>query len=70
MALTDSELLDKIDDAIEATLLGRDVSFEGQRITMEDLNTLYKIRERVQKKVNAAAGSGMGRNNVGLKSRD
>jgi len=69
MALTDSELADKIDDAIEAALLGKDVMFEGQRITMENLDSLFRIRERLQKRVSAAAGNGMAKNNVGLKKR-
>ena len=70
MALTNSELLDKIDTAIESALLGKDVMFDGHRVTLDDVGRLYSIREKVLRKVNAAAGNGMMKNNVGILKRD
>lgn len=70
LALTYSQLLDKVDDAIEASLLGQDVMFEGERITMANLDTLMRVRDRLKKKVRAEAGSGMMISNVGIKKRN
>ncbi len=69
MALSNSELLDKIDTAIENALLGKDVMFDGHRVTLDGINALYTIRERVLRKVNAAAGNGMQKHNVGILKR-
>lgn len=69
MAKTNAEWLELIESAMEAVLLGKDVMFEGQRITMEDFSTLEASRDRFLKKINAAGGNGMAKNNVGLKKR-
>ena len=70
MSLTDAEILDKIDDAIESVLLGKDVMFEGNRVTLGGINTLYNLRERIKKKINAVSGGGMMKSNVGIRKRD
>ena len=70
MALTNSELLDKIDDAITNALLGKDVMFDGHRVTIDDAERLYRLRGKVLRKINAAAGNGMTKNNVGILKRD
>lgn len=69
MALTNSDLLDKIDDAIENALLGKDVMFDGHRVTLDDVERLYNIREKILRKINATAGNGMMKNNVGIMKR-
>jgi hypothetical protein len=70
MALTNSELLDKIDSALENALLGKDVMFDGHRVTLDNVDRLYTLRGKVLRKINAAAGNGMMKNNVGILKRD
>lgn len=69
MALTDSELLDLIDDTITDILKGKDVMFDGHRVTLDGIGIMYEVREKVAKKVKAAAGRGMMKNNVGIMKR-
>ena len=69
MSLSDSDLLDQVNSAITNVLLGKDVMFDGHRVTLDGIDTLFKIREKLTKKTNAAAGRGMTKNNVGIMKR-
>jgi hypothetical protein len=69
MAYTDSELLDLVETAIADCLLGKDVMFDGHRVTTENLSALRSFRDDLVKKIRRKSGNGMTVNNVGLMKR-
>ena len=72
MALSTSTLIEIRDAAITAAknaMLGKDVMFEGQRVTIDSAPALLAIAERYQKMIDAASGNGMMKRNVGIIKR-
>ena len=69
MSLTDQQQLDEIQTAITGILTGAQVTkVDGSHYQPADLGILIKERNRLQSKVDAAAGTGgLPARNVGLK---
>ena len=59
-------LRDAAYSALQTCLQGKDVMFEGNRITIDDSDRLIKLIENLDRKIDAASGSGMMKRNVGI----
>jgi hypothetical protein len=56
-AVTDSEMLTKVNEAIQACLLGQSYEINGRRMTRADLPDLLNAEKFYQERVNRALSS-------------
>jgi hypothetical protein len=69
MSVSNSELLDYVDECIVAVMSGQEVTVSGKRLINPDLSALYKMRKELRNAVSRENGGGLSIN-YGIPRRD
>lgn len=69
MSLSTEQLTTLRDAAYQSALdclSGKDVMFEGQRVTLDDIETLFDMVNKIDRQLSRMQGRGFTANNVGI----